>query len=361
MPRFSLLRSIQFKVLITLLILVGLFVVFQWLQRENPPTPVEEVAMDDAWYSIYFSDPSSPSAESLRGGPDANLVDALDSARYSIDIAVYRLDLWSIRDALKRAHRRGISVRVITESNHEGEPEIESLRAAGIPVQSDQREHLMHHKFVVIDRLEVWTGSMNFTMNGAYRNDNNLVRIRSRRVAENYTREFDEMFLEDRYGALSLADTPYPAVRIDGVDVEVYFSPDDHAADHVIRVIKSAEESIDFLAYTLTHDAIAEALLARSGKGVNVRGVLEAGQVSAAGGDYSRLVEAGLDIRLDTSPGRMHHKVIIIDGETVVTGSFNFTRNAEQDNDENVLILHDVDLTQQFLIEFERIYEMASP
>ena len=349
------------RVLITLLILLGLFVVFQWLQRENPPTPVEEVATDDVWYSIYFSDPSNPSAESLQGGPDANLADALDAARYSIDVAVYRLDLWSLRDALKRAHRRGVSVRVITESNHEGEPEIESLRTAGIPVQSDQREHLMHHKFVVIDRLEVWTGSMNFTMNGAYRNDNNLLRIRSRRVAEDYTREFEEMFLEDRYGGLSLADTPYPVVSIDGTQVEVYFSPDDHVADHILRVIKEADHSIDFLAYTLTHDAITEALLARSGHGVDVRGVLEAGQASAAGGDYTRLLEAGLDLRLDTSPGRMHHKVIIIDEETVVTGSFNFTRTAELDNDENILIVHDVDLTNQFLIEFERIFEMASP
>ncbi len=354
-------RSIPVRVLITLLILAGMFAIFQWLPRENPPPPVEEVATEDTWYSLYFSDPASPSAESLRGGPDANLADALDAARYSIDVAVYRLDLWSIRDALKRAHRRGVSVRVVTESNHASEPEIESLRTAGIPVQSDQREHLMHHKFVVIDRLEVWTGSMNFTMNGAYRNDNNLLRIRSHRVAEDYTREFEEMFVEDRYGALSLADTPYPAVRIDGTLVEVYFSPDDHVADHLILQIKEADRSIDFLAFTLTHDAIAEALLARAALGVSVRGVVEAGQASAAGGDTTRLREAGLDVRLDTSPGLMHHKVMIIDGETVVTGSFNFTRTAEQDNDENVLIVHDVDLTHQFLIEFERIFEMASP
>jgi phosphatidylserine/phosphatidylglycerophosphate/cardiolipin synthase-like enzyme len=361
LPRFHMFRSTPVRALVALLILAGLFAVFQWFPRENPPAPVEEVATDDTWYSLYFSDPSSPSAESLRGGPDAYLAEALDAARYSIDIAVYRLDLWSIRDALKRAHRRGVSVRVITESNHENEPEIESLRTAGIPVQSDQREHLMHHKFVVIDRLEVWTGSMNFTMNGAYRNDNNLLRIRSHRVAEDYTREFEEMFIEDRYGALSLTDTPYPVVSIDGTNVEVYFSPDDPVADHLIRMIKEADRSIDFLAYTLTHDAITDALLVRAAQGVSVRGVVEAGQASAAGGDTTRLREAGLDVRLDTSPGRMHHKVMIIDRETVVTGSFNFTRTAEQDNDENTLIVHDVDLTHQFLIEFEQIFEMASP
>ena len=55
----------------------------------------------------------------------------------------------------------------------------------------------MHNKFVILDRLEVWTGSMNYTINGAYHNDNNLVRVRSNRLADNYTAEFEEMFVDD--------------------------------------------------------------------------------------------------------------------------------------------------------------------
>ncbi len=59
------------------------------------------------------------------------------------------------------AHRRGVTVRLVTESDYMDVPEIQELRAAGIPVLSDRREGRMHNKFVVIDRQEVWTGSPN--------------------------------------------------------------------------------------------------------------------------------------------------------------------------------------------------------
>jgi phosphatidylserine/phosphatidylglycerophosphate/cardiolipin synthase-like enzyme len=80
---------------------------------------------------------------------------------------------------------------------------------------------------MIIDGREVWTGSMNFTYNGAYHNDNALIITDSQKVAEDFEREFDEMYLEDRFGALSLADTPYPDVLIGSTAVEVMFSPDD--------------------------------------------------------------------------------------------------------------------------------------
>jgi phosphatidylserine/phosphatidylglycerophosphate/cardiolipin synthase-like enzyme len=55
----------------------------------------------------------------------------------------------------------------------------------------------------------------------------------------------------------------------------------------------------------------------------------------------------------------MHHKVLIIDGRTVVTGSYNFTANAERRNDENVLVIHNPQIAAQFLEEFHRLYDQA--
>ena len=57
----------------------------------------------------------------------------------------------------------------------------------------------------------------------------------------------------------------------------------------------------------------------------------------------------------------MHHKVIIIDSKIVILGSYNFTRSAEDKNDENTIIVHDPTFAGQFLIEFERLYEQAQP
>ena len=363
MPR----RGIRYRKLISLagilvvLFLLALYALFH-IQSLPKPTPIpSEVVSSGGWHTVYFTDPTDPSTSTFRGGPDSNLVKDIDEARYSVDIAIYRLDLWSVRDALIRAHRRGVTVRMVTESDNILEAEVEDLEAAGIPVLGDRREHLMHHKFIVIDGLVVWTGSMNFTVSGAYRNNNNLIRIRSNRVAQNYAREFEEMFVEDRFGALSKPNTPYPKVTVDGVPIEIYFSPDDGVAARLVDIIRDATSSIDFLAYTFTSDILAEVMLARAQTGVVVRGVMERGQASNPGSEYERMRNSGLDIRLDSNPGNMHHKVIIVDGVFVITGSYNFSHNAEKSNDENVLILYDVDVGKEYLLEFKRVFEAATP
>jgi phosphatidylserine/phosphatidylglycerophosphate/cardiolipin synthase-like enzyme len=285
----------------------------------------------------------------------------MDAAQFSIDMAMYHLDLWSVRDALIYAHRRGVEVRVVTDSAYKDELEIKSLQEAGIVVVEDHRPSLMHHKFVVIDRSEVWTGSMNMTVNGAYRNDNNLFRIKSKEVVENFVREFEEMFGGDIFGASSLPDTPYPIIQIDGKVVEVYFSPEDAVLNRILEMLRDTDVSVEILAYSFTADIIGETLLDLHKAGVAVRGVVEGSQISATGSEAPRLRQAGLDIRLDGNSANMHHKVILLDHEIVIFGSYNFTRSAEEKNDENVLIIHDPALASQFLLEFERIYQSATP
>jgi phosphatidylserine/phosphatidylglycerophosphate/cardiolipin synthase-like enzyme len=320
-----------------------------------PTAVVEDV---EVWYSIYFSDPTGPNADTQRDGPDAALAAAIDGARVSVDAALYDLNLWSIRDALIDAHHRGVVVRIVAESDNLDRDEMEELVEAGIEVLGDRRESLMHNKFVVIDRYEVWTGSMNFTLNGAYHNDNHLIRIRSSRLAEDFRSEFEEMFLLDLFGDTFIANTPFPLINIDGTPIEVFFSPDDGTQSRLVELIDQAEESIRLLAFAFTADPIAEALLDAHRRGVDVVGVVETSQASGTGGDFFRLADAGMALELDGNPENMHHKAIIIDGEIVVLGSYNFSRSAEERNDENTLIIHNSDIADHFLSEFERIYEM---
>jgi len=233
------------------------------------------------------------------------------------------------------------------------------LIAAGIPVLGDRREGLMHDKFFIIDRYEVWTGSMNMTLNGAYHNDNNLLRLSSSRLAEDYQTEFEEMFTGDLFGDASKADTPYPSLDINGTPVQVYFSPDDGVEQHVVEAIHQAQHSVYFLTFSLTSDAVSEALLNAYKRGLDVAGVIESGQAGNEGSDYQALLDAGVDVRLDGNPANMHHKVILIDGEVLITGSYNFSRSAEMRNDENLLVVHNPQLVAQFMQEFDRIYEIA--
>jgi phosphatidylserine/phosphatidylglycerophosphate/cardiolipin synthase-like enzyme len=305
--------------------------------------------------NLYFT---APANDEYRGGPDEYLVEAIDQARSQIDAALYDLNLWSIRNALIRAYNRGVLVRLVLESDSLDRPEIQELIEAGIPLVADESESLMHNKFIVIDTLDVWTGSMNFTVNGAYRHLNNLVHIRSSRLAENYINEFEEMYLDGYFGENSLDNTPHPVLDIDGIRIETYFSPDDSTAEQIIRMILEAEESIEFLFYAFTSDGIADALIYQSNQGLQVRGVFDAYQESSGlGGEYQRMREYGLDVLLDGHHEKMHHKVIIIDSEIVVTGSYNLTRSAEIKNDENTIVIHNNDIADIYLAEFEWIYE----
>jgi phosphatidylserine/phosphatidylglycerophosphate/cardiolipin synthase-like enzyme len=328
-----------------------------WLEPLPSATPAGNTSPDQL-VSVFFT---APSSDSFSGGPDRQLVAALDQARSQVDAALYDLDLWSIRNALIRAHQRGVQVRMVVEEDSLYRPEIQELIEAGIPVIADGPDGLMHNKFLIIDGAEVWTGSMNLTINGAYRNLNNLVRVRSFLLAENFTTEFEEMFLEGFFGQLVLENTPHPDLTIDGVRIETFFSPDDSTAARIIQLILDAEESIDFMYYSFTSDGIADALLYQANQGIQVRGVLDAYQEEAGeGSEYQRLRRAGLDVFLDRHPEKMHHKVLVIDHSIVVTGSYNLTRSAETQNDENTLVIYDQGVAGLFENEFDWIFQQAA-
>ena len=327
-----------------------------WLEPLPSPT-ARVIAREGDLVRVFFT---ATANDDYRGGPDQYLAEAIDQARSQIDAALYDLNLWSIRNALIRAHQRGVIVRLVVETDSLDRSEIQELIAAGIPVVPDQADSLMHNKFLIIDGSQVWTGSMNLTVNGAYRHLNNLIQIRSSRLVENYQSEFREMFEEEYFGEISLDNTPHPVFTLDGIGFETYFSPDDSPAKRIIDLILEAEESIDFMYYAFTSDGIADALLFQAAQGLEVRGVFDAYQDQAGiGGEYQRLSEAGLDVFLDVHPEKLHHKVLIIDDRIVVAGSYNLTRSAETRNDENLLIIHDPGVAGVFLAEFDWIYQDA--
>lgn len=326
---------------------------------ELPTSTSAQIAPED-WYTLYFTDPEDPAAGTYRGGPDEALTEAIDQAKLSVDMAIYSFNLWGLRNALLDAHRRGVTVRVVTESDNLDEIEIQELIEAGIPVLGDRREGRMHNKFIVIDRQEVWTGSMNYTVSEAYQNNNNMIRVRSSRLAENYLTEFEEMFIDDHFGPKSPLNTPYPSLSVEGTQLEVYFSPEDGTAAHLMDLIKDAQESIYFMAYSFTSDDIATAMLERAKSGVTVVGVFETSQYrSNIGTEFDHLLSGGAVVRLDGNPRNMHHKVIIIDMLTVVTGSYNFSASAEDSNDENTLIIHNAQIASQYLEEFVKVFSQA--
>ncbi len=310
---------------------------------------------------VFFSDPNAAGAEFTRGSPDEALQAAIEDARISIDMAIYDLNLYNIRDALIEAQNRGVVVRMVVEKENFTPEELLVFTSEGLSVIADGDSDSMHNKFLIIDRYEVWTGSMNYTLSDAYGNRNNLIMLRSTQLAENYEAEFEEMFSQELFGAHSPANTPNSQVVIDEVNVETYFSPEDGVEARLVALVNAAEESIYLLTYSLTSDRLAEALLAAQTRGVEVRGVMDRAQAANAGGEFGNLTGNGIYVRLDGEGGRLHHKVLVIDGEIVVTGSYNFSANAEKRNDENVLVIHDAEVASKYLEEFWLLWELTLP
>lgn len=322
---------------------------------EATPLPTLSSAENgDSFIRVFFSDPLTGRGR----GPDNELEEAINRAQRTIDVAIYNISLENIAGALIAAQSRGVQVRMVMESEAMDRTVPTTLAEAGIPIIGDRRDGLMHNKFTIIDGQEVWTGSMNYTSTAAYSDFNNLVQVRSAEAAQNYTVEFEEMFLDDLFSTDDLARTPYPSIVVGGAPVEVYFSPDDGVSEHVEAEIRAAGQSIDVLAYSFTSDPIAEAMLEKHAEGVAIRAVFDESQMeSNTGGEFENLRRAGLDVKTDGINGLMHHKVIIIDGKTVITGSYNFSASAERSNDENLMIIRSETLAQEFLLEFNKVWQ----
>jgi phosphatidylserine/phosphatidylglycerophosphate/cardiolipin synthase-like enzyme len=257
-----------------------------------------------------------------------------------------------------------VQVRLVTDETNGDEDALLTLRQAGIPVAArpDEGWGIMHNKFVVVDSTWIWSGSWNLTSNGTYRNNNNAIIIASRALAEDYTVEFEELF-SGLYGASSPANTPNPVIDLnaDGetVRVEVYFAPEDGAGDHLINTLSSARSSVRFMSFVFTSGPIADALIDLQEAGITVQGIVEDRSADDRYSQVDRLRAGGVDVLPDGNPYIMHHKVFIIDDQTVVMGSYNFTNSAEERNDENLLIIHDPDVAAAFLAEFGRVLQEA--
>jgi phosphatidylserine/phosphatidylglycerophosphate/cardiolipin synthase-like enzyme len=333
------------------------------------PTPGTELTPIDLsvgygvkgpWFELYFTDPTNPLSSQGTGGPDGPLAKAIDAAHLSIDVAAYSLSLNSVRYALINAHKRGVVVRVVMESTNMDRSDPQALIAAGIPIVGDEKPGLMHNKFMVIDKSEVWLGSMNFTDSGTYDDNNNMMRILSTRVAEDYSVEFKEMFEEHKFGPDVVPETPNPKVTIDGTKLDIYFSPDDGVRNALAPLLNSAQKSIYFLAYSFTSNDLGAIVRQKHEAGLTIEGVMDEEQVSSnQGTEYDPFLQAGVLVRLDGNPGLMHHKVFIVDGKIVAFGSYNFSQSAEVSNDENLIIIYNEAIAQQFLQEFQRVWKVA--
>jgi phosphatidylserine/phosphatidylglycerophosphate/cardiolipin synthase-like enzyme len=335
-------------------------------QQPQPAQVVEssQPGTNGSWYQVYFTSPRFPDKEADHyGGLDDKLTAFINTGKISVDMAIYQLDLPNVTQALLEAKKRGATVRVVTDADilddPKENPSFRQFENAGIPVVGGNSNAIMHDKFVIVDKAKVWMGSWNFTENDTYRYNNNGIEIPSPELAKNYTVTFEKMFNDKKFGPLRKPGGTTPRLTIGGAAVENYFSPEDNVTEKIIVRLKVAAKKIDFMAFSFTNDDLGNAVLERAQAGVKVRGVFENTGSETQFSEYGKMKTAALDVWKDGNPYLMHHKVFIVDDKTVVLGSFNFSQNAEDENDENLIIVDDPSLAAQFEAEFARVYEQA--
>ena len=258
----------------------------------------------------------------------------LTLASSEIHCAFYDLNLPGLIEALR------VSEADIIMDYHYYQKNV--LLYEGLTITPGKKGRTMHNKFCIFDGVVV-TGSLNPTYRGVNQNDNNLLLIRSKKLARKYLKEFDELTGPDK--------------KSNGLQgkTKIYFCPEDCSSGLYTTIIDSAADSVYFMAFSFTSDDIGDALVRAYERGISVQGVVEKRQNSKYS-EYTKLKDAGVDIIFDANPATMHHKVFIIDNKTVITGSANPTKNGLYRNDENIVILHDEKIASEYLDEFASLF-----
>lgn len=293
--------------------------------------------------------------------PDKVFIKLVSEARKTIDIAIFDIDEETTCNALIKAKKRGVKVRIVTDSDNlndkvrpsQPRQAIENMKAAGIPIVEDQRSGLMHNKFAVIDNQTVLTGSLNLTVNALFRDNNNALRIVSKELAQNYNAEFERLFTQKIFGPNDHA-IPFKTVNVAGAEISLYFSPKGGTGLAALEEIKKAKKSIKFMTFSLTDKDILEALIAKNKEGVKIEGLFDGCMISKYSLYYT-LLKNDVLVHIDGNQALLHNKVFIIDDNTIITGSYNFSKNAENNNNENTLIIKSPRLAITYNQEFKKL------
>lgn len=343
--------------------------------------PFAEIPEGSRVNNILVTLPSDekPISEPLYGKSIPQKIGALLSeSEKSVDIAIYLLDHKTIIDSLLDLHNRGVKVRLIGDQSERYSDSFQDLVHAGISSRFRDKNGLMHHKFILIDKKILIAGTGNFTGNGFFRNNNLFLMSENRQLIDAFQYEFDAMFQGDfgvdKEGSLN-DDKEFSESR----QIKIFFSPQNRKLilDEMISAIDQAKSSIKFMIYSFSLDQISDALVRAANRGIKITGIIDKNFFRGVSQEAPRLFSLNhenVNIRIDgnentlvkngkESGGKLHTKIMLIDEETdnaiSILGSFNWSANGLEKNDENLFIIHSKELTNQIFLFFKNILTIS--
>jgi len=265
---------------------------------------------------------------------DKILLSIIESAKSSVYIAGYSVSWDEMIGEIKKK-TKSIEIKVISDKPIRGLPED--------IVKVYQRQGLFHPKFITVDGRIVLIGSGNFTDDGMHLHHNHFLLIEDRKVTGFFNRKFLSWWNEN----------PIDEVYEDSL-YRIYFSPETDCEPIIMENISKARKTIHFLHYQFTSEEIAKAIILRRWAGVDVYGIMEPSSIEPYSVFYP-LSDYGCKLKKSNRAGFLHDKLFIIDGETVITGSYNPTASAKK-NTECLLIIKDRETARRLLNEWKRLW-----
>jgi phosphatidylserine/phosphatidylglycerophosphate/cardiolipin synthase-like enzyme len=160
-------------------------------------------------------------------------------------------------------------------------------------------------------------------------------------------------WLEDVMKVLLPKDVP----AADENTSAAYFSPDDNCVNKIVRLFEAVRKSVDVCVFTITDDRIKDAILAAHRRKIAIRIISDNDKSEDRGSDIDELDRHGIAVRVDQSEFHMHHKYALFDNRRLLTGSYNWTRSAARNNEENFIITSDAKLIKAFSRAFEQLWD----
>lgn len=335
---------------------------------------------------VFFNEPGTRSSNLWE--PDAIdvMVETIHEAQVSIDLAVMGFDRHEVVEALVRAYDRGVRVRMVGDAGHLFNDGYVRFRERHIPLVAGNQQHIMHHKFMVVDDRFVFAGTANWTDSDLRRNTNNFLLVDHPGVAADFTQEFEQMFA-GRFGATKTIPDARRGYAVGDTEIEVWFAPQEDPMGRILELVDAAERTVRFTIFAFTKDQLGSSFVAKHlelspGDPGNearldqagVMGIVDQSQLHSNGQFHEiyRLLGAGVPVRLDGNDnsvqpgdyqaggGRLHAKTMIldVDGERpiVITGSFNWSASATQSNDEFLLVMHGERVARAYDDWFRRVW-----
>ncbi len=322
------------------------------------------------------------------------IIDRINAANYSIDIAMYSFDLSAVADAIIAAKNRGLRIRFVYDNRNPYQAQVTRLINAGVVVINDafgpnDGAEIMHDKLWIFDALSpnpedpwVVTGSWNLSSQGTYTDAQNVIFFQDQALARVATFEFDEMWGSStavpntafsKFGINKTDNTP-KLFNVGGRLVEMYFAPSDPWLQADIRQVEEADHSVHFSIMSYTRFDLCNEMELRwlNVPGMEIRGVFDSSESGNDDSQYHPMHGDGeyawsppADVLLGTETGILHHKYMILDVDrgssdpVVITGSANWSNAACGENDENVVIVHDPVIANCYFQEFGARYVAA--